>query len=185
MRIGIVSDTHVPQVGKNLFLEILDAMQGVDVILHGGDICVSRVLDDLEKIAPVYAARGNNDQNLIDHRVKDIHFLEFEGFRIALLHRFEPLYMPINDLMESWLQGRHVDIVICGDTHYELAEWKGDVLVINGGSATLPRLKKAQLGHVGFLSLEQGKKPTVEFVDLGQRHAKPAAGFHLGPVNPA
>lgn len=184
MRIGLVSDTHVPQVGKDLFPEILEGLRGVDLILHGGDITVSRVLDELEKIAPVYAARGNNDQHLEDHRVKDVHFLELEGFQIALLHRFEPLYMPITDLMDSWLQGRRVDIVICGDTHYEMAEWRDGVLLINGGSATLPRLKKAQLGHIGFLTLERGKTPTMEFVDLGQRHFKPAGSIHLGPVNP-
>ena len=56
MRVGLLSDTHIP-VAPILYPEILDALRGVDVILHAGDIVLSRVLDELETIAPVYAAQ--------------------------------------------------------------------------------------------------------------------------------
>ena len=52
MRIGILSDTHVPEAPR-LFPEILEALAGVDLILHAGDLVVARVLDELERIAPV------------------------------------------------------------------------------------------------------------------------------------
>ena len=53
MRIGLVTDTHVPWEEKELPREVLKAFEGVDLILHGGDIYSHVVLDDLETIAPV------------------------------------------------------------------------------------------------------------------------------------
>ncbi len=57
MKIGVVSDTH------GLFRpKIAHALEGVERILHLGDIGNQQVLDELGKIAPVTAVRGNNDR---------------------------------------------------------------------------------------------------------------------------
>lgn len=42
--------------------EALDALRGVDLILHAGDVGSSEVLETLKGIAPVVAVRGNNDK---------------------------------------------------------------------------------------------------------------------------
>lgn len=87
LKIGVVSDTHVPDRTPELdakFLEALKTAQ-VDLILHAGDISVKRVLVELEKIAPVLAVRGNRDFLLR----KQIPMLQqFEKFEIkfALMH---------------------------------------------------------------------------------------------------
>ena len=60
-RVGILSDTHMPASLHRLWDEIGTAFSGVDLILHAGDIVLPTVLDQLEAIAPVLAARGNND----------------------------------------------------------------------------------------------------------------------------
>jgi putative phosphoesterase len=57
--IGIVSDTHVPHRMKRLPDAVLQAMQGMDAILHAGDVEDYAVLRALGQIAPVYAVRGN------------------------------------------------------------------------------------------------------------------------------
>ena len=57
MKIGILSDTH-----GMLRPEVLSALKGCDVILHGGDINKQSVLDQLNEIAPVNVVRGNNDK---------------------------------------------------------------------------------------------------------------------------
>ena len=62
MKIGILSDTH-----DLLRPEVTDALQGCDYILHGGDISSQRVLDQLERIAPVKAVRGNNDKEWAEY----------------------------------------------------------------------------------------------------------------------
>ncbi|MCI0782007.1 MAG: metallophosphoesterase family protein, partial [Chloroflexi bacterium] len=54
VRVGVISDTHNPSVGVEPPPEVAIAFQGVDVILHAGDIYVPSCLDWLEAIAPVY-----------------------------------------------------------------------------------------------------------------------------------
>ena len=62
MKIGIVSDTH-----GLLRPEVIKALEGCEVILHGGDINRQEIMDDLERIAHVYAVRGNNDKDWAEH----------------------------------------------------------------------------------------------------------------------
>ena len=59
MRIGLISDTHVPEAGKQLPGEVFDLLAGVDMVMHGGDMHIIDVLDWLERIAPVIGARGS------------------------------------------------------------------------------------------------------------------------------
>ena len=118
MRIGLISDTHIPEAGKEIWPEIRDAFSDVDIILHGGDITVARVLDELETIAPVLAAQGNHDDHLYeDPRVELIHHLEFEGHSLALLHRFGPIESEIDELIHIWLNDVRPEIIVCGDSH--------------------------------------------------------------------
>ena len=56
-QIAVLSDTH-----GLLRPEVLEKIAGCDVIIHGGDINRQEILDQLEKIAPVYVVRGNNDK---------------------------------------------------------------------------------------------------------------------------
>src|SRR3989304_6377645 len=70
MRIGLISDTHIPEAGRDLWPQVYDAFLGgnpagprVDLILHAGDMHVTDVLDWLEERVgvPVLACRGNGD----------------------------------------------------------------------------------------------------------------------------
>ena len=45
MRIGLVSDTHIPEAREELWPQVCDAFRGVDLILHGGDLHELRVVD--------------------------------------------------------------------------------------------------------------------------------------------
>ena len=178
MRIGLLSDTHLPEAGPDLPPEVYDALRGCDAILHGGDITIGRLLDRLEEIAPVYAAMGNHDEHLAaDPRVEALHWLTFEGHVVALLHRFEPLDWSMDKLVERFFDGRRPDVVVFGDSHFELLEEVAElarlsrdlgVLLFNVGSATLPRNLSPRLGHVGFLTLEPGQPVVAELVDLSE-----------------
>ena len=53
LRIGLISDTHIPEARPTLWPQVYDAFDGVDMIFHAGDIHELFVLDELEKIAPV------------------------------------------------------------------------------------------------------------------------------------
>ena len=158
MRIGLLSDTHIPEAEKELPSEVLEAFQGVDLILHAGDIYIPSVLDDLERVAPVLAARGDDDygSTLTDERVKEKHILELEGKTLWLVHQ-RPYY-----LMSPWWQNRVSsgqdnvpDIIVFGHEHRTDVRYIDDVLFVNPGSPTFLHYLRG-LGTVGFLDINSG-----------------------------
>src|SRR5512143_895758 len=86
MRIGLITDTHIPWAVKELPRQVATTFQGVDLILHAGDIYSHVVLDELERIAPVLAAQGDDDYPAPDRRVRDKPVLKFDGPTIWLIH---------------------------------------------------------------------------------------------------
>src|SRR5438309_8357540 len=86
MRIGLISDTHQPSDRKSLWPGIGERFAGVDLILRAGDIVAPVVLDWLEELAPVLAARGNNDFGWDDPRLSERQFLRAGAIRVAMLH---------------------------------------------------------------------------------------------------
>lgn len=156
MRIGLLTDTHLPGEIRELWPEVRTAFTGCDLILHGGDIVVPGVIDWLEGIAPTLAAKGNNDGDWGDKRVKEHHFLDIEGWRLALLHDMEPEDRPLDYLQKQYLKGERADIIITGHTHVERLDYREDVLQINSGSPIHPRLWSTRLGTVGILDIKRG-----------------------------
>jgi predicted phosphodiesterase len=68
-----------------------------------------------------------------------------------------------------------VQIMIAGDTHYEVLEYREGVMVLNSGSPTFPHHKDLRLGTVGLLELAPGKLH-AEVVVLGHTPGKPNPG---------
>lgn len=79
MRIGLIPDTYIPDLVKAFPPQVMEVFSGVDLTLHAGDIYIASVLDELERIAPVLAARGDNDHGLRDKRVEEMQNLTVEG----------------------------------------------------------------------------------------------------------
>lgn len=160
MRIGLIADTHIPDVAAALPPEVFQALSGVDLILHAGDIYIPSVLDELERIAPVLAARGDDDYGDIqkDRRVKSKHVLRLEGQTIWLIHE-----RPYSYVVESWQarnsqgQSEHdaPDIVVFGHEHTTLVKSYGSVLFVNPGSPTFLHYRRG-LGTVGILDIDSG-----------------------------
>ena len=93
-RIGILSDTHLGGHQK-LWDEVGVAFEGVDLILHSGDVSYPSVLDRCEEWAPVLCCLGNHDEGVQnDPRVKPMQLLDIEGFRIAMVHDMDPENAP-------------------------------------------------------------------------------------------
>ena len=178
MRIGLLTDTHLPSTIRDLWNEVRTAFAGVDLILHGGDIVTPRVLDWLAEIAPTLAARGNNDSGWDDPRVKDIHWLDLEGWRVAMIHDMEPEERPIAALKKCHLKGEHADIIITGHTHFERLDYRDGVLQINSGSPTHPHLWSTRLGTIGILDLAPGKI-TAQVLRLGDQPGLQNPGTEL------
>ena len=174
MRIGLIADTHIPEAAAELPPEVGWAFSGVDLILHAGDLHVLGVLDWLERLAPVKAARGNGDDGgggrLVvppDPRLRETWVLQVDGLRIGVTHE-PPLpeypWRPFQSYLERNFGGR-VDVVVYGDTHVAKAEDYQGVLLVNPGSPTLPGNLIYGLGTVALLELDDGA-PRVTTLDL-------------------
>src|SRR5215471_948995 len=89
MRLGIVSDTH-----GLLDSRVLEIFEGVDRILHAGDVGDERILVELEAVAPVIAVAGNVDGFPLAQRLKETEILDLEARRILLIHQIGKIGSP-------------------------------------------------------------------------------------------
>ena len=83
-RVGVIADTHCPEFIERLPDGIFTAFEGVDIILHAGDVNARSTLEALAQIAPVEAVRGDHDRTLDD--LPAVRELTVEGKRIVLVH---------------------------------------------------------------------------------------------------
>jgi putative phosphoesterase len=176
MKIGLISDTHIPEAMPELPAQIRDIFAGVDRILHAGDMHCLAVLDWLEEIAPVWAARGNGDNGSggrpvvpDDPRLQEAQVITCAGWTVGVVHDvLDPEEMPqwpIARTMQHYF-GQQTDMIVCGHTHVERIRRYGEVWVINPGSPTFPHNLAAQPGTVGLLQLELGGPAHVAIYDL-------------------
>ena len=176
MRIGLITDSHQPSDRRTLWDEVYEAFEGVDLIMHGGDIVHPVVLDWLEEIAPVIACRGNNDLGWDDPRMEEVVRIEVEGVKIAMLHAMEPENRPIEALRRIYLDDIHADIIVTGDTHFERIDFREGVLQVNSGSPTLPHLWSTRLGTVGIIEISEGGRIEAYIKRLGETEGKKNPG---------
>lgn len=164
MRIGLISDTHIPWSQRELPPQVFDTFKGVDLILHAGDIYSFSVLDQLQRVAPVLAALGDDDYPSDDVRVKEKHVLEIEGRILWLIH--EGPYPPISStFIPLWWKSRlspgdkhrdKPDIIVSGHQHRTVVERADGLLHISSGSPTLLHYQKG-LGTLGILEISSTK----------------------------
>ncbi len=184
VKIGVISDTHSAGSGRDLPARILDALRGVDLILHCGDLECLGVLDYLEEVAPLLAVRGYEDPlEEGDRLALTTRVVKAEGVSIGMVHDIQwpgpkiPTSPDGTGLVFPNGNGREimarkfkapVDVVLFGDTHEELViHWDG-VLIMNPGSPTYPgrRHDRGVLGTIGMLEVD-GEDATARIIDLG------------------
>lgn len=165
-RIGLIADTHMPPANPAVERWVEQVFADVDLILHAGDLATVWVLDWLETIAPVLAARGNNDAGVPDDpRVAHYQCTIVGGTRIGVIHILEPLHWPMSRLAQQYRIDPLPDVLICGDTHEPVVTENDGVLVVNPGSPTLPSMRVDRPGTVGLLTLNE-RGPSAEIVTM-------------------
>ena len=147
--IGVISDTH-----GLLRTEALEALRGVERIIHAGDVGAPEVLVELEKIAPVTAVRGNVDGKWANE-IPFTQVVEIEGVSIYVLHILQDL-----DLKP---EAAGFGVVVYGHSHQPKQERKNGVLYFNPGSAGPRRFKlPVSLGRLEI----KGDEVSAEMVEL-------------------
>jgi putative phosphoesterase len=124
--VGIISDTH-----GHLPDSVAGAFEGVDLIIHAGDIGEPKIIEALEKIAPTIAVRGNMDFGPWAHQLATEKTIEINQTRIVVLHDVFRLKLKPGKAAPR--------VVISGHTHRPLQEENRGVLYINPGSAGYPK----------------------------------------------
>ena len=152
--IGLIADTH-----GLLRPNVHQALAGVELILHAGDVGGDDVLDELALIAPVLAVCGNTDWPG-DPRLEQEIVRDVGGLRIHVSHGHE-FGSPTP---EKLLQRYAGDVIVYGHTHKQLVLRVGDRLVVNPGAAG-PRRFNLQ-PSVARLTVQRGRAE-VEIVSLG------------------
>jgi putative phosphoesterase len=155
LRIGLISDTH-----GRLRPEVLTHFEGVQLILHAGDVGTLDVLTALEAVAPVHAVYGNTDGFALRDRLRAEVTLQLEGRTLVLVHGDVFGAPTPGKLHEVWPDA---DIIVFGHTHQPALESLGNTLIINPGAAGPARFNLKP--SVAILQLGPGP-PTARFVRL-------------------
>lgn len=150
MRIGVISDTH-----GLLRREAIEALRGVERIIHAGDVGDPGILKELAAIAPVTAVRGNVDVGPWAEALPETEVIEAGDASIYVIHNLDKL-----DLKP---EAAGLTAVIYGHSHVPRREMKNGVLYFNPGSAG-PRRFKLPIS-LGRLTV-QGSKVEAEIVKL-------------------
>jgi uncharacterized protein len=126
MKIGVISDTH-----DYLDPKIPAIFEGVEYILHGGDIGLPWIVFQLEQIAPVTAVLGNTDDSAIQFRQTELVVLANRKF---LVHHIVDPRSP-SDVVKQRLMRDNPDAVIFGHTHKPFNQMIAGILFFNPGYA--------------------------------------------------
>ena len=173
IRIGLVSDTHVPVSLPSLPDPLLDSLAGVDLILHAGDLVSPDVLDRLNGIAPTRAVFGNMDPPEVRQKLNRQEMIEIAGRRIGLKHGdqrhdLQRRYIALDyDAPEFELfyqamatQLPNAKIIVFGHFHRPLVkEWEG-ITFVNPGAVAPSH------GRSTFAVLELGDRVDVRIVEI-------------------
>jgi uncharacterized protein len=156
MKVGIISDTHNyfdPQVSRLL--------QGVDHILHAGDVGSRTIIKQLERIAPVTAVSGNTDDPSLGYKRSEVVELGPKPLRFLVHHIVNPEYL--DGTVQDLVRAVKPDVVVFGHTHKAFERQIGTVLFVNSGYAGKQRFNLAR--SVAILDCAT-PAPQVRFLQL-------------------
>ncbi|MCP5463200.1 MAG: metallophosphoesterase family protein [bacterium] len=135
MRIGVISDTHIPDRASVIPTEVVAAFHGVDSIIHAGDFTSIDVVNTLQSIAPLHAVHGNMDEYQIKQQFPSKKIIDAGRIRIGLVHGHEAGYENIKQGIERLFKNDSVDCIVYGHTHRPEKAVIGGTLFFNPGSA--------------------------------------------------
>jgi uncharacterized protein len=154
--VGLISDTH-----GLLRPEALEALRGVDLIVHAGDVGAPEILAALKELAPVVAVRGNVDRGSWAAALPETAVAQIGATLLYVLHDIHEL-----DLDPA---AAGFGVVMSGHSHQPARSERDGVLYVNPGSAGPRRFSLP----VTVARLDLGRRPwQVDFIDLLARHAR-------------
>lgn len=172
MRVGVVGDTHIPEQSLVLPARVAQVLQGVDVILHVGDICELNVLEELQETYTLtFAVWGEADTREVRRYLDEKRVVQLGDRRVGMIHGHQysrstdkgwrglrnlftqsPKHGSLLDFLVEQFAGEDVDVIVYGHTHDpKVCKHKG-VLLFNPGAA-MP----GQRPSVGILEVDSDR----------------------------
>ncbi len=150
MKIGVIADTHIPDLRRSLPARVMEIFSSVEIVLHAGDITSLQVLQQLqESVSLTFAVYGESDSPEVRTYLQESQVLEFGGLRVGLVHGNRELRGSWNERLAKLLRRdpytpefihyilsrfSHVDAIVFGHTHVPYAKVHEGVFLFNPGS---------------------------------------------------
>jgi len=150
MKIGVLSDTHVPTRASCLPKEVKQALHHVDLILHAGDFVSIEMYEQLQQLAPVEAVAGNMDRPEITRVLPSQREIEVTGKTIGITHGWGgPWDLPQRVCSRF---RPDIDCIVFGHSHTPYYRKEGRTLLFNPGSPV-----SSSYRSYGLLTVEEGR----------------------------
>lgn len=162
VRIGVISDTHVPRRAPRVPEAALRIFEdaGVERILHAGDLSSLAVLDQLSAYAPVDVVQGNVELPEVVTALPITRELVVAGCAIGIVH-------DLGERTRYATNARNLfpaaQVVVFGHSHIPLVEDAGGLFLLNPGSATDRR--RQPHCTVALLTIQDGQ-PSARLIEL-------------------
>jgi putative phosphoesterase len=152
MRIGVLGDTHIPDLSPLLPARIKEVFKGLDIILHVGDICELDVLEELQEMYTLtFAVWGENDNDKVRRYLDEMRVVRFGARRLGMIHGHQFMNKKkgglfrrrgrkssarsLPEFLVEQFKGEQVDALIFGHTHEPYMETHQGVLLFSPGAA--------------------------------------------------
>ena len=159
-RIGVISDTHLPQRGPRISDAALRHFEDVDLIVHAGDHSTRAALDQLAAYAPVEAVQGNVEDADISATLPIKREIVVGGCRIGIVHILGDRAHYARNARREFPTAR---VVIFGHSHIPYLDDRDGLLLLNPGSATDRRWQPHC--SIALLTITDGQ-PQAEIIFL-------------------
>lgn len=166
MKIGVIADTHIPDLRRSLPARVMEIFASVEIVLHAGDVTALSVLQQLqESVSLTFAVYGEADSPEVRQYLQESQVLEFGGLRVGLIHGNRDSRTEINNRLARLLRRdpyhpdfiryllsrfNNVDAIVFGHTHMPYAKVQDGVFLFNPGSINPYRSEPS----VGLLEID-------------------------------
>ncbi len=158
MKIGILSDTHIPVAAKELPPEVIDILSKTDAIIHAGDYQNEDLIHELGAMTDFYGVSGNMDGHAVRTLVPEKRVVTLNRFKIGIIHGWGA---PdgIEDRIRTEFQNDTPDVIVFGHSHRPANTMIDHTLFFNPGSPTDRRY--APFCSMGILHIDENVRGEI------------------------
>jgi len=137
-KIGILADTHIPRRAPSLPPPVVQGLQGVDLIIHAGDLVSKRALGELKSLAPLEVVAGNHDHKRFGDSLPKGKIIRIDNLEIGITHGGQDRsdYPVASAKAREFFHELRPGIIIYGHTHLPQLHYDGETVMLNPGSPT-------------------------------------------------